>query len=149
MMLPGAFGSKLVVITLCWMEPSCVCKCVRVCVLPSGLREQDSPPPQLAAPGVAQVSFPYTGDAGEDRDPMLLPVSHWFSTAGDVSSIAGRVTKVHAPQLLKATCPRAGMPQQEKPPPWEAHAPQLERHPSLPQLEKDCTLRQRPSVAKK
>ena len=83
-MLPGAFGSKLVVITLCWMELSCVCVCarMRVCVLPSGLREQDSPPPQLAAPGVAQVSFPYMGDAGEDRDPTLLPISHWSSTAG-------------------------------------------------------------------
>lgn len=60
-------------------------------------------------------------------DPMLLSVSHWPSAAGDVSSIAGRVTKVHAPQLLKATSPRAGMPLQEKPPQREARAPELER----------------------
>lgn len=67
---------------------------------------------------------------------MLLSVSHWPSTAGDVSGIAGRVTKVHVPQLLKATGPRAGMPQQEKPLPREARVPKLERSPGFPSRER-------------
>ena len=40
-------------------------------------------------------------------------------------------------QLLKPTCPRACVPQQEKPPQWEAHALQLENSPRFPQLKKN------------
>lgn len=78
---------------------------------------------------------------------MLLSVSHWPSAAGDVSSIAGQVTKVHAPQLLKATSPRAGMPQREA---TAKRSPCTEtrEEPRLPQLEKGYTQRRRPSTAK-
>ena len=41
------------------------------------------------------------------------------------------------PQLLKSMCPRAHVPQQEKPPQRETHALQLESSPCLAQLEKN------------
>ena len=37
---------------------------------------------------------------------------------------------------LEPACPRVHAAQQEKPPQWEAHAPQLESSPHLLQLEK-------------
>ena len=60
------------------------------------------------------------------------------ANVGDMGSIPGlgrshvtRSNKAHAPQLLsphatttEAHTPRARAPQQEKPPQWEAHAPQ-------------------------
>ena len=42
----------------------------------------------------------------------------------------------HVSQLLKPAHPRACALQQEKPLQWEAHTPQLESNPCLPQLEK-------------
>ena len=44
--------------------------------------------------------------------------------------------------------PRACAWQQEKPPQWKAHAPQLERSFHSQQLEKACVQQQRPSKAK-
>ena len=55
---------------------------------------------------------------------------------------------VHQSQLL-SLCSRACAPQQEKPPQWEAHAPQLESRPRLPQLENALMQQRRPSAAKK
>ena len=37
-----------------------------------------------------------------------------------------------------ARVPRNHAPQQEEPPQWEAHAPQIDGSPCLPQLEKAC-----------
>ena len=51
------------------------------------------------------------------------------------------------PQVMKPVHPRAHDLQQEKPPQWEARAPQLERRPCSPQLEKACVHQQRPSTA--
>jgi len=48
---------------------------------------------------------------------------------------------------MKPAQPRARAPQQEKPPQWEAHAPQLQSCPCSLQLEK--SLPRRPSAAKK
>ena len=44
--------------------------------------------------------------------------------------------------------PTAHAPQREKPPQWETHAPQLERSPCLPQLEKACTQQWKSSTTK-
>ena len=62
------------------------------------------------------------------RDTGLIPAP------GRSHTLWGNKTR--APQLLKPTLPRAYIPQQEKPPQWKARAPQLERSPRMPQLEK-------------
>ena len=45
-------------------------------------------------------------------------------------------------------CPRAHALQQERPPQWKAHGPQLESSPHLPQLEKTLSKQWRPRVVK-
>ena len=45
-------------------------------------------------------------------------------------------SRAQEPQVLKAVRPIACAQQHEKPPQWEAHAPQLETSPCSPQLEK-------------
>ena len=55
----------------------------------------------------------------------------------------------HRLQLLKPEHPRACAPQQEKPPQWEARAPQRRVDPLSPQLEKACVQQWRPITAKK
>ena len=50
------------------------------------------------------------------------------------------------PQLLKPRRPRACVPQQEKPPQWEAFALYLEKSPCLPQLEKKLSQQWRSSI---
>ena len=49
---------------------------------------------------------------------------------------------------MKSACPRAQAPWQEKPPPWEAHALQLERSPRLPQLENSQSCNKDPAQPK-
>ena len=49
-------------------------------------------------------------------------------------------------QLLKPMCPRAQAPEQEEPPQWEAHVPQLEK--AQMQQQRARALQQRPRVAK-
>ena len=63
---------------------------------------------------------------------VLEPVSHNYWT--------------HVPQLLSLHS-RACAPQQEKPPQWEARAPQ-QSSPCSPQLEKAHAQQRRPNVAK-
>ena len=65
-------------------------------------------------------------------------------------------SRAHVPQLLspcaattEARMPRARAPQQEKPPQWEACAPQWRVASRLPQLEKAHTQQRRPNAAKK
>ena len=54
----------------------------------------------------------------------------------------------HTLQALKPRCPRDGALQQEKPPQWEAQAPQLESSPYSLQLEKAHVQQGRPSKPK-
>ena len=65
-------------------------------------------------------------------------------------------SRAHEPQLISncaaandAHTSRAFALQQEKPPQWEACAPELEGRPHPPQLEKAWEQQQRPSVANK
>ena len=53
------------------------------------------------------------------------------------------------PQLRKPERPRVRAPQQEKPPPREAHTLQLESDPLSPQVEKAHAQQQRPIIANK
>ena len=55
--------------------------------------------------------------------------------------------RTHTSQLLKPTCPEAHVLQQEKPPQWEARAPQLESSPLATTREKP-EQQERPSTAK-
>ena len=55
--------------------------------------------------------------------------------------------RVHT-TTTEAPAPGASALQQEKPPQWDALAPQLESGPSLSQLEKACTKQWRPGTAK-
>ena len=48
----------------------------------------------------------------------------------------------------EACVPRVCAPQQEMPPQWKAHIPQLESSPRWPQLEKALMQQQRSSAAK-
>ena len=78
-----------------------------------------------------------TGSIADGEDPTChgasKPVCHNYWTCalepGSCNCWA------HVPQLRKPTHPRASTPQ-EKPPQWEARAPQLESSPHSPQLEK-------------
>ena len=67
--------------------------------------------------------------------------------ARDTSSIPGP-GRPHMPQQQKPTHPGACIAQQEKPPQWEALAPQLESSPRSPQLEKASVQQRRPSRVK-
>ena len=51
-------------------------------------------------------------------------------------------------QLLKAACPRGHAPQQEKPPQWEACAPQLKSSRCSPKLEKNPRSNEDPAEQK-
>ena len=51
------------------------------------------------------------------------------------------------PQLLESTCVKSA-PQQEKPPQWEAYAPQLESSPHVSQLEKAAQSTEHPGQPK-
>ena len=64
------------------------------------------------------------------------------------NSTCCRATKPHEPQLLKPGSPKARALQPDKPPKWEAWAPQLESSPRSPKLEKACAQHRRPSTAK-
>ena len=106
--------------------------------------------------------------------PGVSVVRNSPANARDTGSLSGRgiphmlwSNKACAPQLL-SLCSRAGEPrllspraptteacaprtcvaQQEKPPQWETHAPQLKSSPCLPQLEKACTQQWKPSTTK-
>ena len=80
-----------------------------------------------------------------------MPRSNW-ARAPQLLSLRSRA---HVPQLLspratttEAHVPRARAQQQEKPPQWEACAPQWKSSPRSPQLEKARVQQRRPNVAK-
>ena len=80
-----------------------------------------------------------------------MPRSHWAS-APQLLSLRSRA---HEPQLLspratitEARVPTARAPQWEKPPRWEARAPQRRVAPHLPQLGKAQAQQRRPNAAK-
>ena len=79
------------------------------------------------------------------------------ANAGDTGSSPGpgRSHIPHAAEQLipwatttEARVPTARAPQQEKPPQWEAYAPQWKSSPCSPQLEKARAQQQRPKAAK-
>ena len=75
-------------------------------------------------------------------DPWSRKIPHASEQLGH-AQLLSLCSRAGEPQLLspcaattEAQAPRAGAPQQEKPPQWEAHSPQPESSPHLPQLEK-------------
>ena len=107
-------------------------------------------------PGGAVVKNPpaNAGDTGSSPGPggSHMPRSSW-ARAPQLLSLRSRA---HEPQLLslratttdEACPPRARAPQQEKPPQWEACAPQQSVAPARRQLEKAHAQQRRPNAAK-
>ena len=78
-------------------------------------------------------SIPYLGTS------HILQMSPW-------PQLWNLCSRAQEPQLWKAMHRIACAPQQEKPPQWEAHAPQLESSPCSPQLEKSLHNNKDPKI---
>ena len=85
-------------------------------------------------PGSPVAKNPHANASGRRFGPWSMEIPH---ASGQLSPWPATIA-VHVPQN----------PQQEKPLPWEAPTPQLERSPCSQQLDKPCTQRWRPSAAK-
>ena len=69
----------------------------------------------------------------------VQPLVQEDPTYGAATKPKNHIYWAYIPQLLKAACPRACAPQQEKPPQWEAQVLQLENSPCSLQQESPCT----------
>ena len=102
----------------------------------------------------SESAFTFLKESGHWNFPGGPLVKNLPAHAGDMG-LMPRLGRLHVPQGNQAMhcsywahAPGARAFQQEKPPQWEAHAPQLQSSPRLWQLVKAHMQRQRPSTAK-